>query len=296
MNSLRLLSVFIILLTLSACGKKTSVVKPVRLQSKSAKYLQFKVEENYKDFETMNAKFSARTNFNDEKLNFKGSVKIKKDSIIWLSMTKLGGVEMVRLVLTQDSIKFINKWDKEYFLGTIDKLDQVQNIEMGFMEIQNLLMAKMLNYQPEDKFSSSNDNIYYLLTSKNKGKIKRASTIVEGDSLLGLEVQDKMLQKALSKNGENDFIIKNYYLNPDNFWLARQTINLVDLRQAMDIVYDSYQIVDDYYPFPFEHVIRIVSPEKAGRIDLRYHNIQFNQKSSYPFKISSKYEPIKKRN
>lgn len=285
-----------LMLVLGACGKKTSVVKTERLQSKSAKYLQARISENQNDYLSMSAKFSARTNFNEEKLNFKGTVKIQLDSIIWLSMTKLGGVEMVRLVLTKDSIKFINKWDKEYFLGSIDKLDQIQNVELGFDEVQNLLLGKMLNYDPEDKFSSSNDNVNYLLTSRNKGKIKKVSTIVEGDSLLGLEVEDKKLQKALNKGSENDFIIKNYYLNPDSYWLSRQTINLVDLQQAMDIVYSDYQIIDEVYPFPLEQVIRIASPEKSGRIDLEYQNIQFNSNNSYPFRISSKYEPIKKRN
>ncbi len=288
------ISIFLLLL-FNACAKNPNVKKVEKLQGKSAKYLQERIKENKYEVNSINAKFTARTNFNNEKLNFKGTLKIKVDSIIWLSMTKLGGVEMVRLVLTPDSIKFINKWDKEYFIDSIDKIDKLQGVNLGFKEIQDLLTGALINYNPSDKFSSSNDNVTYLLSSRNKSNIRKASTIIEGDSLMELTVQDKKLQKALIKNTNEDFIIKSYYLFPDNFWLARQTINLVNLQQALDIIYENYEIIDEKYPFALSHTIRIASTEKSGRVDLKYSQIQFNKTNNYPFKISSKYVPIKKR-
>lgn len=285
----------ILILAFSSCAKKTVTEKPGRLQSKNTKFLQLKIEENLKDFESLTAKFTARTFINNEKINFKGSLKIKRDSIIWISLTKLGGVEMIRFILTQDSIKFINKWDKEYFIDALDKLDKLQNINLGFFEIQDMMTGTLIDYDPESKFSSSNDNITYLLSSRNKSKIRKATTIIEGDSLMEISVQDKKLQKALDKNAEQDFIVKNYYFYPDNYWLARQTINQVNMQQAIDIVYDNYEIINEAYPFAMQHSIRIASKEKSSRIDMEYLQVQFNKKNTYPFKISSKYVPIKKR-
>lgn len=114
--------ILIIAVALSACAKKTEIAKPQKLQSKSPKFLIKKLNEQEQEFDYLFAKFTARTNFDNRKLNFKGSIRIKSDSIIWLSFTKLGGVELVRLVLTQDSIKFINKWDKEYYKGKLNDL------------------------------------------------------------------------------------------------------------------------------------------------------------------------------
>lgn len=282
-------------LSISACSKKSGIEQTEKLQSRSVKYLQAKIEENKLSFNTLSARFTAKTNFNSEKLSFKGMVKIKSDSIIWLSMTKLGGVEIVRLVLTPDSIKFINKWDKEYFIGPIEKLDKIESIELGFTQIQEMLTGAMIDYNPEDKFSSSNDNASYLISSKNKAKIKKSNTIIEGDSLIELSELDDKMQKLLDKNKGEDFVLKNYYLLPDNYFLARQTINLMALQQAIDIVYSDHEIIDDSKIFALDHVIKIVSNDKSGRIDLSYSSVQFNVENSYPFKISSKYEPIKKR-
>ena len=285
----------IIILAFSSCAKKTVSEKPIRLSGKSTKFLQSKIEDNLRDYQSLTAKFTARTFLNDEKINFKGSLKMKKDSIIWISLTKLGGVEMIRVILTKDSIKFINKWDKEYFMGELGKIDKLQDIELGFFEFQEMMTGALIDYKPESKFSSSNDNITYLLSSRNKSKIRKATTIIEGDSLMEISVQDKKLQKAMDKNNEEDFVVKNYYLYPDNYWLARQTINHVNMQQVIDVVYDSYEIINEKYPFALKHSIRIAAKEKSGRIDLEYIQVQFNKKNSYPFKISSKYVPIKKR-
>ena len=67
------------------------------------------------------------------------------------------------------------------------------------------------------------------------------------------------------------------------------------MQQAIDIVYDHYEIINEKYPFAMQHSIRIASKEKSSRIDMDYIQVHFNKKNTYPFKISSKYVPIKKR-
>lgn len=290
------LYIALIVLALSSCAKKTQIEKAEKLPGKSVKFLQAKVDENKLNFETLSARFNARTNFNDEKLSFKGIVKIKADSIIWLSMTKLGGVEIIRLILTQDSIKFINKWDKEYYLGPIEKLNNIESIELGFSQIQEMLVGAMIDYDPEEKYNSANDNGTYLLSSRNKAKVKKSVSLIEGDSLMELSELDEKMQKLLEKNSGEDFIVKNYYLLPDNYFLARQTITLIELQQVIDINYSDYTIIDAAFVFAMEQVIRIASKEKSGRVDLSYSSVEFNVENVYPFKISSKYEPFKKRN
>lgn len=295
MNKFILYIILFSVLFLHSCAKKTTIEGLEKLSSKSTKFLQGKIEENKLNYVYLSAKFNAKTNINDEKVSFKGSLKIKRDSIIWMSLTKLGGVEMIRLVLTQDSIKFINKWDKEYFLGSIDKINQLDNVELSYQQVQDLLVGELVEYDPEEKFNSGIEGASYVLSSRNKGNIRKASTIVEEDSLMAIDIEDKRLQKALNKNSEEDFVIKNYYFMPDNYWLARQTINLVAMQQAIDILYENYLIIENKYPFAMNQSIRIASKEKSSRVDLEYTQIEFNSVDSYPFKISSKYEPIKKR-
>ena len=153
--------VLVLAIALSSCAKKSEIAKPVKLQNKSPKYLVKKLNEQEQNFDYLFAKFTARSNFDDRKLNFKGSIRIKSDSIIWLSFTKLGGVELVRMVLTHDSIKFINKWDKEYYKGKLSDLEDFSGVNVEYKIIEDLLIGKPFDFDPDEKYKSSNDNYFY---------------------------------------------------------------------------------------------------------------------------------------
>ncbi|RLD26454.1 MAG: hypothetical protein DRI54_02820 [Bacteroidetes bacterium] len=291
---LNIIVIFSIAIASSACSRKTEIVKPQKLQSKSPKYLIKKLNANEQDFEYLFAKFTARTNINSKKFNFKGSIRIKSDSIIWLSFTKLGGVELVRIVLTQDSIKFINKWDKEYYTGKLSDLKDFGGINVEFKVLEDMLTGKPFDFDPEGKYKSSNDYYFYLLSSKAKSKVRKATQIMGEDSLLTFEMQDKKYDKAISKVPEDQLILKNYYLFPESFLLAKQSVSLIAQQQAIDIAYDNYEIIDDFYPFAFNQIIRIASKDKSSRLDIKYTSIKLNEQLEFPFKISKKYVPYKK--
>jgi len=286
--------IFAIVIAVSACGKKAEIVKPNKLQGKSPKYLINKLSSHEQKFDYLIAKFTARTNIDNKKLNFKGSIRIKSDSIIWLSFTKLGGVELVRMILTQDSIKFINKWDKEYYTGRLKDLKDFGGINVEFKVLEELLTGKPFDFDPDGKYKSSNDAYYYLLSLKAKSKVRKATQMSGEDSLLTFEMQNKKYDKAISKVPEEDLYLKNYYLLPESFLLAKQSVNLIAQQQAIEIAYDNYEIIDDSYAFAFNQTIRIASKDKSSRLDIKYTTIKLNQQIEFPFKISEKYVLYKK--
>ena len=287
--------IIVIALVFTSCAKKTEIVKPQKLQSKSPKYLIKKLTAHEQEFDYLFAKFTARTNFDNKKLNFKGSIRIKSDSIIWLSFTKLGGIELVRIILTQDSIKFVNKWDKEYYKGKLTDLKDFGGINVEFKILEDLLTGMPFDFNPDGKYKSSNDNYFYLLSSKAKSKVRKVTQMMGEDSLLTLEMKDKKYDKAILKVPEDELILKNYYLFPESFLLAKQSVNLIAQQQAIEIAYDKYEIIDDFYTFAFSQVIRIASKEKSSRLDIKYTSIKLNKRLEFPFKISKKYAPFKKK-
>lgn len=284
-----------IAIALSACAKKNEIAKPQKLQSKSPKYLVKQLIENEQEFDYLFAKFTARTNFDNKKLNFKGSIRIKSDSIIWLSFTKLGGIELVRMVLTKDSLKFINKWDKEYYKGKLSDLTEIGGINVEFKVLEELFTGEPFDFDPSGKYKSSNDNYFYLLSSKSKSKVRKATQMMGEDSLLTLEMQDKKYDKAVLKVPEDELILKNYYLFPESYLLAQQSVNLIAQQQALEITYDDYEIIDDLYTFAFSQTIRVASKDRSSRLDIKYTSIKLNEHLEFPFKISKKYVPFKKK-
>lgn len=284
-----------IIIALGACSKKPEIEKPVKLQNKSPKYLVRELEANQQGFDYFYAKFNTHTFFNDKNISFKGAIRIKSDSIIWLSLTKLGGIELVRMVLTQDSVKFINKWDKEYYTGKLSDLEEFGGISVNYQTLQNLFMGKPFDFNPADKYKSSHDNQFYLLSSKAKSKIRKATQVMDEDSLLTLGTKEKKYEKVILKEDEEDLVLKNYYLFPESFWLAKQSVNLLVQQQAIEIVYDNYELIDETFIFALNQVVRIATKDKSSRFDIKYTSIKLNEPMSFPFKISKKYVPFKKK-
>ncbi len=63
--------------------------------------------DNYLKFSTLNLKkITINYEEGDKKHSFRGSLRILKDSIIWLSISKMG-IEGMRVKLTPDSVAFI---------------------------------------------------------------------------------------------------------------------------------------------------------------------------------------------
>ena len=161
--------------------------------------------------------------------------------------------------------------------------------------MEDLLTGKPFDFDPNGKYKSSNDAFYYLLSSKAKSKVRKATQMMGEDSLLTLEMIDKKYDKAVSKVPEDELILKNYYISPESFLLAKQSVNLIAQQQAVEIAYDKYEIIDDFYMFAFNQIIRVVSKDKSSRLDIKYTTIKLNEQLEFPFKISKKYAPYKKK-
>ncbi|MCB0807539.1 MAG: DUF4292 domain-containing protein, partial [Bacteroidales bacterium] len=82
-----------------------------------ADYLFDKLKENELKFEWFSAKFNLDLIIDKKKNSFRGQLRMRKDSAIWVSFSPALGIEMARLLITEDSVKFINRINKTYFAG-----------------------------------------------------------------------------------------------------------------------------------------------------------------------------------
>lgn len=125
-----------ILLVLGAC-KRESVPTVSR---KELKELAIKeVDFNYL---TTRSKF----NFNDgeRSIGATANIRIKKDSIIWFSVTPGFGIEAARGMVTQDSLFLINKLEKSYYAYSFPELSQKLNVNLSYDVFQAALLGDML--------------------------------------------------------------------------------------------------------------------------------------------------------
>ncbi|QRR04271.1 DUF4292 domain-containing protein [Dyadobacter sandarakinus] len=118
------------------------------------------VKELQFDYLVAKSKFSfkgRKQDFDNTNVN----IRMKRDSVIWMSVTGIG-FEVARGIITPDSIVFIDKIHKDYFVFTYEQLSKQYNFELNFPLLQAVIVGNMpFGQQPDARFVKEND--FYIL-------------------------------------------------------------------------------------------------------------------------------------
>ena len=110
---------------------------------------------------------------------------MRKDSVLWLQIV-VGPIEVVRGLITRDSIQIIDRHNKAYYQYDFASLSQKFNFQLSFDLIQSILVGNMpIPKKPGEKFKKEND---YFMLRQNEGKISLENYIGE---------QNRRLKKLL---------------------------------------------------------------------------------------------------
>ena len=200
----------------------------------------------------------AKINYNNSNNQINAQIRIKKDSIIWISLKAPLGIEIFRTALTKDSIYFINRTSKQYFISHINNVKEVLKTDLNFYDLQEIFFAypNMLNKNVEmEHYNIEGNNQYRLSYIKND--------IVEKEYLINNLFKLFKLQIYNSESGD---IIVNF----SN--------------------YKSYtQIENKLFP---THLEILLKSQDSINLNIDYTKIEFNNESTYSFNIPKSYEKI----
>ncbi|MBN2682141.1 MAG: DUF4292 domain-containing protein [Bacteroidales bacterium] len=264
--------------------KKTASVeenhdKNKKLKSLSVKKIHQELEEKYLNFNTFSSKLNIEFDNGEKSQSVKANIRISKDSTIWVSIIPALGIEMARVSLTQDSVKFLNKLSSQYFVGDYEYLSNMFHLELDYNLVQDLIMNELFMYpMPDDSiklrqhFNADNDSVYYYLNSVKEKKVKR-------------------LQK---KNKTEGLIDQTVIINPDFFKIEEVQINDFDLDLAFNIKYSGFNQNDTTKCFPTKSDIEIKFEEKNVKISLEYSKITLDKSLKFIFSIPEKFQRINK--
>jgi hypothetical protein len=98
--------------------------------------------QNHIDFQTFSAHMHVHYEGSDGKDNeFNAVVRIKKDSMIWVSINALLGFEAFRLLITRDSVKILDKQKKIARFRSVSYLQEEVHLPVNFSTLQDLLIG-----------------------------------------------------------------------------------------------------------------------------------------------------------
>jgi hypothetical protein len=243
-----------------------------RLDFKTPRTLSNYLKQNEFKYDWLSSKFSADVLTEDNKQSFNVSVRAKKDSAMWLSVSVLG-IEGARMLITQDSVRFMDKLSNKYFVGDYQYLSKLLSIDVDFETMQSVLIGNSMEFYDEDeKLKSGKDSTYYLLSTIKKRKLK----------------------KALKENPEVTFskeLAQRIWLNPLTFKIYQIVINDFPNDRTFTANYSNFQVVDSgYFPFKANFVIQA---QKKIILDIDYSKVVLDQPQTMPFNIPAKYERIR---
>ena len=212
-----------------------------------------RLNANRIDYKTFSGKVNVDYQGTDgKKYDLNANIRMYKDSVIWISVTAILGIEGLRAYITQDSVKIINKQDKVVTLRSVAYLQEITKLPLSLGTLQEILIGNPV-------FLDSN----IVSFSRN------ANTV----SLLSM---GEFFKNLLTLNG--DTRIDNSKLDDIDTKRSR-TCNL------------SYSDYENRKGQPFATKRRITVSEKTNLdIKLDFKQYDFNETLSFPFTVPKNYK------
>ena len=108
--------------------------------------------EQPQTFEWMTSNLSIQAEGNGMSFNdLSGQFRMRKDSLIWLSVTATMGMEVLRAKVSKDSIWIVNRLEKHYLAEPIDTLSTQLGMPLSLELMQTLLLDNNEGIPPVEK-------------------------------------------------------------------------------------------------------------------------------------------------
>ncbi len=276
-----------------SCRHKKVIIKPepvqevvktdtlnnrCRLDYKSARTLSRHIKENEFKFEWIKAKANVTTIVNEpdgpKEENFDIGIKMRRDSVILVSIQYLLGLDVAKVLITRDTVVFVNYINKTYFKGDFNYINDLLNADLDYDVLQAVMFGNSAEFHDDEinlKPVADRPNCHYLLSTVRKRRLRRIQNGVA-------DLKDAL--QILTQNPENYKILKNEFIEP--------TTNRMFIAN-----YSNFTHKDSVYA-PYHVDIDIVAQKKAqAKID--YVRIEKNTPQKIGVNIPAKYERIQIR-
>lgn len=206
------------------------------------------VAQNRIAFTTFNAKVGVDYRGTDGKgHDVNASIKMYKDSAIWVSVNAILGIEALRLLVTKDSVKWMNKLEKTYAARGIGFLQEATGLPLDLPTLQDLIIGNPV-YLDSNIIRYNRGNGLFTLVSLGT-LFKNLLTFTDGSATL---LHSKLTDTDLFRARTADLSYSEYETKTGKPFSARRQI-IVSERGRLEIKLDfkNYSFTDEV-SFPFK--------------------------------------------
>lgn len=259
----------VVILFLSSCKEEKTILRNKDLRALNVNQIFDTIYANYINYNEFYSKFTLETSLS--KVDTKGTIKIKKDSIIWVSITPMLGIEAARIIVTHDSIKVLNRLKKEVTCKDFSYITSLTGISISYETLQAMLLNELFTM---DKLKPDSK---YILDKKRVSK-------------------DFSLMQYNKKDMDSDYrskITYNHTFTIDKRILRPSRIEIDDLKneQYLSILYDNYKEINSYM-IPAVIKTKAYSKKDSVSLKISYSKSKLDSDLDYKFIVPSNYKII----
>lgn len=209
---------------------------------------KFTETQNSEEY-TQISRFTAEYVGVQEQSNFKGFARIAQDSLLMMSLSPGVGGEAMRMLLSPETSKVLNRIETTYEERSYEASQQM--IPLPYDLLQALMSYSFSSLITKDYTLSIKDKMYMLEDKKNK------------ENYTSIEVDGRYMVRKL------------YYKD----FMENSSVN---------VVYNSFLEVGDKL-FPQDIEVTIHNKRESAVLRLSFKRVEFKDSLSFPFNVSSRY-------
>ncbi len=218
------------------------------------------------------------------KTSFKANLRSIRNKKIVVSFSKLN-IPVGRVILTPDSVVYINYIDKDYFVDDYSYLSNILNIGLNFEKVQLILSNNIFSYRNDPKerdfknFISDVEGSMYIVKSYKNRKLNK----------INLKGKTKKIERMLKRLDEDALVLQTVYIEPGSFNLVKIKIEDKSNKRLMKMDFDDYSKVGEY-DYPGLISVKFISPEGNISIRIRMAGFSTGKINNLDITIPKRYE------
>ena len=172
---------FALLLVATSCTARKKAVKPTPPQT----------------FEWLTANLDIEAEGNGMSFNdLKGQIRMRNDSLVWLTVTATMGVEVLRAKVSNDSVWLLNRLEKSYLSEPLDTVSAQLGLPLSLPLLQTLLLDNNQGIPPVE---NQTVQLKTFVMGNLSAKIRYKNIILDEKTTFPLKITDKMERFRLPK-------------------------------------------------------------------------------------------------
>ncbi len=198
----------------------------------------------------------AKLNWDDGKTeqNFQATIRMKKDSLVWMSISGAMSVEGARVLILPDTFELLNKVSNEFLGRGFNYLNNWILFPVNFAMLQQIIAGEKLDIRPKASTAAFENNAYVIYY-------------------------------------ESNYLLEKVWVDTLNYTISKILLKDKLLTQQMSITFGSYNQLEGK-PFSYHREIEVNRDGVILKLTIDFTKVKLNENQAYPFEVSGKYKHI----